>query len=293
MKVFITGATGFIGVNLVKTLASKGHEITINLRNNKQSSFDEKISCFHLNESNIEDDIQFFKNQNFDGIIHLASLYLADHKPTQATTLVDSNIKFATHILECAVRAKVKWFLNTGTFWQHYQDADYSPVNLYASTKQAFEVIAKYYIETNQILFSTLKLSDTYGPGDTRPKIFNLWKTIAISGEEIEMSSGEQLMDITFIDDVISAFNLLAHQLENKSITNGSVFAVKSTERLPLKEISKIFEQATKSKLNIKWGIRAHRTREVMIPWTKGALVAGWKPKMKLSTGIKKIYSCN
>ena len=193
--------------------------------------------------------------------------------------------------MECATQAKIKWFINTGTFWQNYQNANYSPVNLYAATKQAFESIAKYYIDTNQIKFATLRLSDTFGPNDTRPKIFNIWNKIAKSGDTLDMSPGEQLIDISFIDDIVAAFTLIAKHLHANlpEVPNGSVYAVKAEKRYTLIQLAALYEQATKTKLNINWGARPYREREVMMPWADGVLVPGWKAKVKIEDGIKAI----
>ncbi|MCK9401171.1 MAG: NAD(P)-dependent oxidoreductase [Bacteroidales bacterium] len=288
MKIFITGATGFIGKHLVKKLVEEDHEITINLFGEEQSPFDDTVFTYKLNETNIPKDTEYLIRESFDGIIHLASLYLTIHKPEDAVKLIDSNVRFSTYILECASQAKLKWFINTGTFWQNYQNADYSPVNLYAATKQAFESIAKYYIETNQIKFATLRLCDTYGPDDTRPKIFNLWELIAKSGESLDMSAGEQLIDISYIDDIVDAFLLLANHLQtdHPDISNGAVYAVKAEKLYTLKELAAIFEEATSFKLNINWGEKPYRDREVMIPWGKGSIVPGWMPKIDVQDGI-------
>ncbi len=191
--------------------------------------------------------------------------------------------------MECAAQAKVKWFINTGTFWQHYEDKKYSPVNLYAATKQAFESIAQFYWETNQIKFCTLKLSDTFGSGDTRQKIFNLWQKIAETGECLEMSPGEQIIDISHIDDIISAFALLAKHLNNNhpEVKNGDIFAVKANERYTLKELAVLFEKATNQKLNINWGGRPYRAREVMEPWKEGKVIPEFSQKKTLKQYIK------
>jgi len=291
MKLFITGATGFIGKYLVKKLLEDGCKITINLREGKESPFDKNANTYNLGKESIDTDIQFLKNEIFDGIIHLASLYITTHKPEDVNNLIDSNVKFGSYILECAAQAKVNWFINTGTFWQHYQNAEYSPVNLYAATKQAFECIAKYYIETNQIKFYTISLSDTYGPNDTRPKIFNLWDKVAKTGEKLDMSPGEQIIDITYINDVVNAFALLAKQLQNNNtdIINGAVFAVRADKRYTLKELASIFEETRDLKLNIDWGARPYRDREVMEPWSKGECVPAWKPRIEVKEGISKL----
>jgi CDP-paratose synthetase len=291
MKIFITGATGFIGRHLVNKLADDGHLITINLYGDEESPFEHTIKTFKLNEKNSKRDIAYLKEEKYDGIIHLASLFLKDHQSDQVTKLIDSNVRFSSYILECTSKAGINWFINTGTFWQHYQNGEYSPVNLYAASKQAFESIAQYYIEIEQIKFVTLRLSDTFGPNDTRPKVFNLWQNIARTGETLEMSAGDQVIDISYIDDIVNAYRILADHLQNntESIVNGSVFAVNANIRYTLKELASIFEQSTGSKLNINWGGRKYGEREVMEPWTGGILVPGWRQQVSIEEGIKSI----
>jgi CDP-paratose synthetase len=288
MKIFITGATGFIGKHLIFKLLEKSFEVTINIRNNSKNIFGKKVKTYQLG-FDIEKDIDFLKMEQFDGVVHLASYFVTSHKPNEIEDLIDSNVKFASYILECASQARIKWFVNTGTFWQHYQNEIFSPVNFYAATKQAFENIAQFYIETNQIHFCTLKLSDTYGPYDTRKKIFNLWKNIAMTGESLDMSPGNQLIDIVYIDDVINAFLLLIDTILDKP--NGVVYVLKSERRYTLKELSFIFENCTNQKLNINWGGKSYNDREVMVPWESGELIPGWKQKISIVDGINKIFS--
>ncbi len=289
MKIFITGATGFIGRNLVRKFAEKGHQISVNLYGEEESPFDDKVMTYRLNEDNIFLDTEYLKREAFDGVIHLASLYLTCHNPEDVIRLIDSNLRFSSYILECAVQAKIKIFINTGTFWQNYNNEDFSPVNLYAATKQAFESIAQYYIKTNQIKFCTLRLSDTYGPNDSRPKIFNIWNNIAKNGETLNMSPGNQIIDISYVDDIVDAYLILLSQLvsERKKIKNGSIFAVRAQKRYTLKELAKIFEEVTNQRLNINWGGRPYRHREVMMPWENGIVVPGWKPKIDIKQGIR------
>lgn len=291
MKIFVTGSTGFIGKHLVRKLIEENHNVTVNLHGNKNSLFDNKVNKYRLNEDDIRSDINFFKAQAFNGIIHLASLYLTNHKSEEAVKLIDSNIRFSTHVLECACNAGVPWFINTGTFWQHYQNKDYSPVNLYAATKQAFESIAQYFAETNQIKFCTIKICDSYGPEDTRTKIFSLWKRIVKTGEKLNMSPGDQLIDITHVYDIVSAFYLLAQHLQNNTteIKNGDVFAVMAQKRYTLKELAKIFEQTTGKLLNINWGGLSYKERELMVPWNNGKVIPGWSQKFTLEDGIKSL----
>jgi nucleoside-diphosphate-sugar epimerase len=291
MKILLTGATGFIGTNVATKLISNGDTIFCTLLENEINPFDSlNVKAFSLGNYQIVDLIQFIKDNQIEGVIHLASyVQSGDHTTQDIDKLIDSNVKFGTILLDAAVNGGVKWFINTGTFWQNYNNSEYSPVNLYAATKQAFESIAKLYIDTEKIRFCTIKLFDTYGPNDSRPKIFNLWEKIAKTGEILDMSPGDQILDISYIDDIANAFVLLANHLQNNNpkISNGKVYVVRARNRYNLKELACIFEEVTGYKLYINWGGRPYKVMEVMNPLVNGEVVPGWKQKITLEEGIK------
>ena len=295
MKILVTGANGFIGQNLVKVLLDKNYEVHCIVRvDSNTSNISQNITIFKYDQ-NIDGLIEYFNEQKFDGLIHLASLFLATHTKNDISNLISSNIKFGTELLEACKVSDVKWFINTGTFWQNYENEDYNPVNLYASTKEAFENIAKYYTETSNLIFTTIKLNDTFGANDTRNKVFNLWNKIAKSGETLEMSAGEQIIDISYIDDVVLAYEVLITHLssDQKEDFKNKEFVVTNNEKYSLKELSKLFEEATNTKLSIKWGARPYREREVMIPYNNGEIVPNWKQKYTLKEAIKKTIGEN
>lgn len=288
MKILITGATGFIGKNLTKNLI-KNHEIFILAKmGDSIEELPQNIGCFFY-EENINKLFSFTKKNKIEGIIHLAASVIVKHKINDINNLINSNIKLGTQLLECAKLLNVKWFINTGTFWQHYNNEDYNPVNLYAATKQAFVDIAKYYSETSDLKFVTLKLNDTFGPNDTRPKVFNLWNKISRTGEELRMSGGEQIIDISYIDNVVLAYERLIEILINNVIDiNGKSFALKSKDRYTLKRLASLYEKVTGLRLNIKWGARPYRKREVMVPWDKGESIPGYKENISIEDGLKR-----
>jgi len=59
---------------------------------------------------------------------------------------------------------------------------------------------------------------------------------------------------------------------------------------MSLRKLAEVFEKVTNKKLNIKWGARPYREREVMIPLENGEVVPNWKPKVSLEEGIKKLF---
>jgi nucleoside-diphosphate-sugar epimerase len=286
MNILVTGATGFIGVNLTRELR-KVHNLYI------LGQFEGDSEKLGLPGYTMSDDInslaEYIKNNQIEGIIHLASLYLTVHAPEQIKELVSSNVYFGTAVLEASSLAgSVKWFLNTGSIWQNYntKGKEYNPVNLYAATKQAFIDMAKYYTDVFDIRFCTLKLCDTYGPNDPRRKIFKLFKDYSENGEVLKMSPGEQLIDILFITDIVAGFTQLVNLLSS-NIDLKDEYVLSSGRQIPLKELARLFTEVSGRTLNIEWGGLPYRQREVMIPW-KGETVPGWEPKVLVEDGILK-----
>lgn len=274
MNILVTGATGYIGSNIVKKMSIE-HNIHILIRpkSNVGGFPSDKVFIF---DDNILELSKFINDNKIEGIIHLASLVVIEHKPEQIKDLILSNIYLGTAILEACVNTNVKWFLNTGSIWQNYNSPDfedkYNPVNLYAATKQAFMTIAKYYTETSNIRFCTLKLCDTYGPGDTRRKIMALFEDIAKTGETLDMSPGEQKLDLLHIDDVVKGFNKLANLLNNNTERLREEYVLSSGKQISLKALAAQYEKEHGVTLNIKWGGRSYRKREVMIPYKGNTL---------------------
>lgn len=288
MRILLTGATGFVGKHLYARMSGE-HELHLLVRPSTDYSAlsPSHVCCF---QGDVERLADYLRSHQVEGIIHLASLYLASHRPDQVADLVNANILLGTSLLEAAKLAGVKWFLNTGTIWQNYQSPErsdeYHPVNLYAATKQAFITMARYYQETSPIRFSTLKLCDTYGPGDTRRKILALFREIARSGETLAMSPGEQRMDLLHIDDVVAGFQVLANRLADPSVPLLPEYVLSSGHPRSLRELASMFEQVNGVKLPIEWGGRPYREREVMEPY-RGNILPGWSPRVSLETGMK------
>jgi len=293
MNILVTGASGFIGTHIIKELVKGGHNVACTFLTGEKERIDlEDEKKFCLEDYRIDNFILFLKRNEVEGVIHLASyVQSGNHLISDIENLIDSNLKFGTFVLEAAVQSNVKWFINTGTYWQHYNNSNYSPVNLYAATKQAFEAIAKYYVDLSLISFNTIMLYDTYGTNDNRPKVFNLWEKIISTGIGLDMSPGDQIIDISYIDDIVDAYVQLANllQIDSNEITNGSVFAVKALKRFSLKELAGIFEEVSGMKLNVNWGGRSYRDREIMDPWSEDQVVPGWKPKVSIEEGIGRI----
>lgn len=287
----VTGATGFVGRHLVKHLLDEGWRVQAIVRPTSNCShltdLSEKFSLY-THEGSIDALIEQFQTIRPSVVFHLASLFLSDHQPKDVESLIQSNLLFGTQLVEAMTQAGVTALVNTGTAWQHYEGRDYSPVNLYAATKQAFEGLLQYYIEACGLRVITLKLHDTYGPDDPRPKLINLLRRVAEGRDDLSMSPGDQLIDLVHVDDVAAAFRQAANRLTAGHVAGHECYAVSSGCPVSLRSLVGEVEKILGRSLPIVWGGRPYREREGMVPW-QGSKLPEWKPHVDLVSGLSKV----
>jgi nucleoside-diphosphate-sugar epimerase len=188
------------------------------------------------------------------------------------------------------IRNDVRNLVHTETFWQYCADSGaYDPVCLYAATKQAFRDILFYYAKSGAIQAISLVLFDTYGPGDPRRKLFNLLKQASGEARAIDMTPGEQIVDMTHVKDVVEACIHAGAMLISGRSGMLDTYAATSGRRMTLKELVNLVQRATGMSLNINWGGRPYRANEVMVPWL-GQPLPGWRPRVELETGIREFF---
>ncbi|MDD5081319.1 MAG: NAD(P)-dependent oxidoreductase [Candidatus Omnitrophota bacterium] len=289
-NVLITGATGFVGSNLARQMSANGCNVSIIVRNTskRENIADiENLNVFEYNR-NIEFLADFIEKSQIDVVYHLASLFVAEHNSLQVKDLIESNISFGTELLEAMKIAGIKNIVNTGTSWQHYEDKSYNPVCLYAAMKEAFSKILDYYVMAAGFNAITLKLFDSYGENDRRDKLINMLSDFSEFKKNISMSPGKQMLNLLHVEDIVKGFYVAGKMLMEKEYKNES-FAVAAKENYSLKEVLDLFQQLSGQKLNVTWGARPYRRREVMRPWSKYKTLPGWTAKISLKEGLERI----
>jgi len=285
-RALVTGATGFIGRHLVRHLHTAGWEIAVLSRRQSQSTEAPTQSFLYTGQT--AEVMRAVADFRPDTVFHLASLFLVQHTAEQIEPLISSNVLLGTQLLEAMRDAGIHSLVNAGTAWQNFAGDAYLPVNLYAATKQAFEDILLYYVETGGVRAVTLKLFDSYGPGDTRRKLLTLLLDSLRTGEPLAMSGGEQVLDLVHVDDICRAFLRAAELASDPSQPGNAIYSVSGGQRRTLRAVVETLGQVAGHSLPIVWGARSYREREVMLPWT-GPSVPGWQPCISLENGLRSL----
>ena len=288
----ITGATGYIGSNVLRHLLSKGWNIHI-ISDPKfgYSNIEDVLSLIDVFEydGNIKNLCDYFNKVKVDVVFHLAAAVITNHNPEQVKTLIQSNVQFGAEILEAMKNAETKLIVSTGSYWQNYNCDEYNPVDLYAATKEAFEKILKYYTEVEGIRAITLRLFDVYGTGDKRPKLWNIIKEYAGTDKVLDISPGDQLLDMVFISDVCTAFEQAYKLLFECEDIQNVVYGVYTGHRRSLRDIVELYKSILDKPVSINYGGKAYKKREVMIPTEKLTMLPGWNYKINVEDGLRKI----
>lgn len=290
-RVLVTGGTGYIGSNLVRRLLVENFEVHVITRSGSdlillKTELD--VVTLHLYDGTTNTLVEVLYKIKPVVVFHLASLFISQHTTKDIKTLIDTNILFSAQLIEAMSIQGVKYLVNTGSSWQNFSNEIYNPVNLYAATKQAFEDIIRYYTEAKGLRVITLRLFDTYGADDPRPKLINLLKQSIDTGSTLEMSPGDQKIDLVYVDDVVECFIAASQRLIGAKENFAEVYSVSSLTPVTLKELVEIFSHVACKPLNVNWGAKPYRFREVMLPWTSGNILPGWEPKISLVDGIRK-----
>lgn len=290
--ILITGANGFLGKNLTNFLCSKLNYDIYGLIRKKNSNegfsikenlkiidFDDKFS----NLFSIVEDI------NPDIIIHTATYFHAEHTPQDILPMINGTYSFGNYLLESLTKKGSKFFfINTGTSWQHFNNSEsYRATCLHSAHKEAFEKLLEYYSDVYGFGYTTLKLFDTYGPNDKRKKIVNILIDEIAKNNQVDLSPGEQLIDLVHIFDICEAYEKIINMYLD-GVKIDSSYGLSSGEEIPLKEIASIIiNNLDPNYKKLNWGARSYRDREVMFNWRKNMnLIPGWSPKIPLKSGL-------
>lgn len=290
-RAMVTGATGYIGANLVKKLVELNISVSIIKRPKSDlarlSEIEGELSIYNYDGST-DSLIKAMNEFKPDVVFHLASTVIARHKTQDLEEMISSNILYGTQILESMKISGVCNIINTSTSWQLANGLKYNPYSLYTALKQSFEDIILFYTNVYPIKSISLRLPDVYGPNDNRTKVLNLIHKASNTSEILKMSAGNQEMDILYIDDIVNGFissSILLDTTEEKF----NVYSLSSLDPISLKNIVRLYVKINEVSVNIEWGALAYRSNEIMNIVLPDNVLPNWNQKVFLEEGLRKL----
>jgi len=224
-----------------------------------------------------------------EAVMHLAAYQDQSDDLAAVRPLVESNVAFTAELAAAAAHAKVRAFVNTGSFSQHLDgSARYVPASLYAATKQAARDVLEYYRSATDMRCVTLELTDVYGPDDPRPKFLNALHAAALAGEPLEASPGDQLVSFVHVGDVTAALVAVAQALVNGAELD-PVYSVACPPPISLRDAVDVWRTATGRHVDVQWSARPHAPRQIMRPYLHDP-PPGWEPHVPPEAGFARVY---
>jgi len=251
MKILVTGAAGFIGFHLAKSLLGKGHQVVgidnindyydINLkyarlnelgisRENSElflrcSESSVHGSNFQFQRINLEDRQalpELFAEHNFEVVVNLAAQAGVRYSIENPEGYIDSNVVGYLNVLECCRHHNIKHLLyaSSSSVYGENKKVPFStddnvdhPISLYAATKKSNELMAHTYSHLYGIPTTGLRFFTVYGPWGRPDMAIYLFADAIANNRPIKVfNNGNMSRDFTYIDDIINGIEiLLAH----------------------------------------------------------------------------------
>ena len=285
-EIFITGATGFLGSNLVKKFLTKGYNIHALIRKNSDRSRLINVPNINYVESQ-EDSIQnLFKENKLDILIHTACNYGRNNEDYKE--IYNTNVNLGAELLNLCDEFNVPLFINT-------HSALPRELNAYSSSKHEFNDILKKRKGPTKIL--NFVFDYMYGPYDDENKFVLFVIKKILRNESILLTKCEQKRDFIYIDDLVDAYFLAVENFDNNLSQTFYEHEVSSGEVIVLKDfVNELFFQLSKHnnlKNNINFGAIDYRKGEQMnISLNSKSLYSiGWEAKTNFSCGITKVIN--
>ena len=233
MRILVTGAAGFIGFHLIKTLLQTKlpnenyfivgvdnindyYDVDLKkerLRILAEISDPESFAFMKLDLADREIISELFSTYQFDIVINLGAQAGVRYSIENPNAYIDSNVVGFVNILEGCRHHDIKHLIYASSssvygmnIKQPFTTSDCVdfPISLYAATKKSNELMAHSYSHLYNIPTTGLRFFTVYGPyGRPDMAYFSFTKKI-LSGEPIDVfNNGDMQRDFTYIDDII------------------------------------------------------------------------------------------
>lgn len=294
-RVLVTGASGFIGKQLIAELIKKGKGVTAVLRDDGKLA-GMRDSCLDIVHCPMEEIAKLEKTlggkEQYDTLYHLAwggtsGVGRSDYR------MQSNHIRYTLDLIHAASELGIKRFVGAGTIAE-YDNLCYLPldnaipnaVSMYGAAKIAAHFMSK--IECNRLGMEHIWgiFSNIYGPGNETGNFVNFAVRMMLSRERAAFTAGEQYYDFVYISDFIKGLYLLGEYGKG----NHEYFIGSGTPR-KLKEYIYVIRDAVDKNIELYLGeipFRGVSLRPEQLTIKKLQNVSGYVPAVGFEEGIER-----
>jgi len=209
-KVLVTGATGFVGRQVVCALSEKGMQLRLVVRAEKIARTDLLANDYEIvvSEDLFAENSQWWAEQcdGVDIVVHLA-WYAEPGKYLQSSKNMDCLVG-SLNLARGAVQAGVKRFIGVGTCFEYdlsvgilSVDTPLKPITPYAGAKAALYLALDHWLQVHSVEFAWCRLFYLYGEGEDSRRLVPYLRSKLEKGEPAELTSGKQIRDFLDVAD--------------------------------------------------------------------------------------------
>lgn len=245
--IFVTGAAGFIGSNLVKRLFNDFENITVigidsitdyydvNLKHERLREIERLSKNWTFIKGSIADKAlieEVFTENKIDVVVNLAAQAGVRYSITNPDSYIESNLIGFYNILEACRHYAVEHlvYASSSSVYGSNKKIPYStedkvdnPVSLYAATKKSNELMAHAYSKLYNIPCTGLRFFTVYGPAGRPDMAYFGFTDKLVKGEKIQIFNyGNCKRDFTYVDDIVEGVvRVMQHAPEKQTGEDG------------------------------------------------------------------------
>src|SRR3989344_4548880 len=304
-NVFITGATGFLGSWLVKSLVDESANVVALVRDFVpksylySSGYNKKVTLVRGELENYFLLERTLGEYQIDTVFHVGAQTQVEVANRNPLSTFESNIRGTWNVLEACRRSPLIKKIIIASSDKAYGSHKALPYDEtfalrgshpYDVSKSAADLISFTYFNTYNLPVCITRCSNLFGGGDLN---FNrivpgTIKLILDKDAPLIRSNGKFLRDYLYVEDAVAAYLLLAEKMDNKKF-HGHAFNFSTENPINVIEVVNLISRIMKSELEPK----ILNTAEGEIPdqylssaTAKKLLV--WQPVYNLQSGLKR-----